>query len=295
MARIAIIQRAPAFLDRETTLALAVESINEAAASGAQLVIFPEAFVPGYPAWIWRLRPGSDLGLAETLHSRLLDESVSIARGQLDPLCRAAKQCKVTVVCGLNERDTDSSHGTLYNTVVVLGPDGNMQHKHRKLMPTNPERMVWGWGDASGLKTVDTPLGRVGTLICWENYMPLVRYALYARGVDIYIAPTYDAGDRWIATLQHIAREGGCWVAGSGCAFRGKDLPDWFPGKAELYPKPDEWINAGDSVVVAPGGTIVAGPMRNEVGILTLMWNQRRSSMRSQPRCGRPLLPTRYF
>jgi nitrilase len=98
-----------------------------------------------------------------------------------------------------------------------------MQNKHRKLIPSNPERTVWGWGDASGLKTVDTPLARVGILICWENYMPLVRYALYARGVDIYIAPTYDAGDRWLATVQHIAREGGCWVAGSGCAFRSKD------------------------------------------------------------------------
>jgi nitrilase len=268
MARIAIIQRSPAFLDREKTLALAVEAIDEAAAGGAQLVVFPEAFIPGYPAWIWRLRPGSDMAIAERLHSRLLEESVSIAGNGLGPLCKAARQWNVTVVCGLNERDTESSRGTLYNTVVVIGPDGEIKNRHRKLMPTNPERMVWGWGDGSGLNTVDTPVGRVGAVICWENYMPLVRYALYAKGIDVYIAPTYDTGDRWIATLQHIAREGGCWVVGSGCAFRGADVPDSFPSKGELYPKPEEWINAGDSVVVAPGGKIFAGPMRNELGIL---------------------------
>jgi nitrilase len=268
MARIAIVQRAPAFLDREKTLDLAVQAIDEAAAGGSKLIVFPEAFIPGYPAWIWRLRPGADAALVERLHSRLLEESVSIARGDLARLCAAAKQWSVTVVCGLNERDTDSSRGTLYNTVVVVGPDGTIQNRHRKLMPTNPERMVWGWGDGSGLNTVETAVGRVGTVICWENYMPLMRYALYARGIDIYIAPTYDTGDRWIATLQHIAREGGCWVVGSGCAFRGTDLPDSFPNKAELYPNAEEWINAGDSVVVAPGGKIVEGPLRNEFGII---------------------------
>jgi nitrilase len=135
-------------------------------------------------------------------------------------------------------------------------------------MPTNPERMVWGMGDASGLKPVDTPVGRVGALICWENYMPLVRYALYAQGVDIYVAPTYDAGDRWVATMQHIAREGGCYVLGSGCAFKASDLPTTFPDRDRLYPNADEWINAGDSVIVAPGGKIVAGPLRNEQGVL---------------------------
>jgi nitrilase len=135
-------------------------------------------------------------------------------------------------------------------------------------MPTNPERMVWGMGDASGLKAVDTPCGRVGALICWENYMPLVRYALYAQGVDIYVAPTYDTGERWIATLQHIAREGGCWVIGSGCAFRASDLPASMPGRDELYPKRDEWVNKGDSAVVAPGGKVVAGPLSAELGIL---------------------------
>jgi nitrilase len=128
--------------------------------------------------------------------------------------------------------------------------------------------MVWGFGDASGLKVVDTPLGKIGVLICWENYMPLARYALYAQGVEIYIAPTWDSGDTWVASMRHIAKEGACWVIGSGSAIRGSDIPNNFPGKDSLYPDPDEWVNDGDSVVVAPGGQIVAGPMRKEQGIL---------------------------
>ncbi|PIW48800.1 MAG: nitrilase, partial [Zetaproteobacteria bacterium CG12_big_fil_rev_8_21_14_0_65_54_13] len=155
------------------------------------------------------------------------------------------------------------------NTVVTIGPDGDLLNRHRKVMPTNPERMVWGFGDASGLKVIDTPAGRLGTLICWENYMPLARYALYAQGIDIYIAPTYDCGENWLASMRHIAREGGCWVVGCGSVLRVSDIPDAFPGKAALYPDADEWINPGDSVVVPPGGSeIVAGPMRKEQGIL---------------------------
>jgi nitrilase len=128
--------------------------------------------------------------------------------------------------------------------------------------------MVWGFGDATGIRAVDTPCGRVGVLICWENYMPLARYAMFAQGVDIYLAPTYDQGDLWVATMRHIAREGGCWVVGACSAFQGRDIPDGLPGKAQMYPDPDEWVNAGDSVVVAPGGKVVAGPMHQESGIL---------------------------
>jgi nitrilase len=268
MGRVAIIQKPPVFLNRAETLRNAVSAVGEAVQGGAQLIVFPEAFIPGYPAWIWRLRPGSDIGLAERLHALLLANAVTLDGDDLAPLCRVAKEHKVTIVCGINERDADFSRSTLYNTVVMIGADGNLLNRHRKLMPTNPERMVWGFGDASGLKVLDTPCGRVGALICWENYMPLTRCALYAQGVEIYIAPTYDSGDRWIATLQHIAREGGCWVVGSGAAFQSHDLPDSVPGKAELYPNPDDWINPGDSVVVAPGGKITAGPMRKELGIL---------------------------
>ena len=268
MSRVAIVQRPPVLLDKAATIGIAVSGVREAAAAGAQLVVFPEAFIPGYPAWIWRLRPGADRELSERLHSLLLAESVRIADDDLAPLREAARQSKVTVVCGIDERDTDFSRSTLFNSVVVIGPDGTLLNRHRKVMPTNPERMVWGFGDATGLRVVETPVGRIGTLICWENYMPLARSALYAQGVDIYIAPTYDAGERWLATMQHIAREGGCWVLGSGSAFQARHIPDSVPGKAELYADADEWVNAGDSVVVAPGGRIVAGPLHDELGIL---------------------------
>ncbi|MGC2520179.1 MAG: carbon-nitrogen hydrolase family protein [Burkholderiales bacterium] len=266
--RIAVVQKPSSLLNRSKTIADAVAATREAAAQGAQLVVFPEAFIPGYPAWIWRLRPGGDMALSDKLYSQLLANAVNLDGDDLTPLREAAKEHQVTVVCGMDERDADFSRGTLYNTVVVVGPDGRLLNRHRKMMPTNPERMVWGFGDASGLKAIDTPCGRIGTLICWESYMPLARCALYASGVEIYIAPTYDAGDRWVGTLQHIAREGGCWVIGSGVAFRACDIPDSVPGKSDLYPDPEEWVNPGDSVVVEPGGKIAAGPMRRELGIL---------------------------
>jgi len=268
MSRIAVVQRPPVLLDRGRTLHAAVAALAEAARGGAKLVVFPEAFVPGYPVWIWRLKPGADMGLAGTLHARLLDNAVSLRRGDLDALCAAAKENALTVVCGMHERDEDFSRSTLYNTVVVIGPDGTILNRHRKLMPTNPERMVWGMGDASGLQVVDTPCGRVGTLLCWESYMPLARYALYAQGVEIYVAPTYDAGESWVGTMQHVAREGGCWVVGSGLAMKASDIPESFPERARLYPDPEEWINPGDSVVVAPGGKIEAGPLSRQTGIL---------------------------
>jgi nitrilase len=266
--RTAVVQKPPSLLNRSKTMVDAVAAVREAAANSAQLVVFPEAFIPGYPTWIWRLRPGGDMALSEKLHSQLLANAVNLESDDLGPLREAAKEHQVTVVCGINERDAEFSRATVYNTVIVIGPDGRLLNRHRKMMPTNPERMVWGFGDASGLKVLDTPCGRIGTLVCWENYMPLARCALYALGVEIYIAPTYDSGDRWVGTLQHIAREGGCWVVGSCMAFQARDIPDTVPGKSDLYRDPEEWINQGDSVVVEPGGKIVAGPMRREMGIL---------------------------
>ena len=268
MTHLAIVQKAPAFLDKDKTIRLAVEAVQEAAGNGAELVVFTEAFIPGYPAWIWRLRPGGDWNTSEALHHRLLNNAVNVDSEDLMPLYDAAKKHQVTIVCGIEERDGKLSQSTLYNTVITIGPDGTLLNKHRKLMPTNPERMVWGFGDASGLKVVDSPAGRIGTLLCWENYMPLARYALYAQGVEIYIAPTYDSGDGWLGSLQHIAREGCCWVVGCGNLMKGSDIPEDFPEKERLYPDAEEWINPGDSVVIAPGGEIVAGPMNKEAGIL---------------------------
>jgi nitrilase len=129
--------------------------------------------------------------------------------------------------------------------------------------------MVWSRGDGAGLRVIDTPLGRLGGLICWESYMPLARFSLYAQGIEVYVAPTWDEGDAWIASMRHIAREGGCWVLGAGCSIQAADVPEDFPDRARLYPDPDEWLSPGDSVVVSPDGEIVAGPLRLEHGILS--------------------------
>jgi len=150
---------------------------------------------------------------------------------------------------------------------VTIGADGTILNRHRKLMPTNPERMVWGFGDAMGLRLVETPLGRIGTLICWESYMPLARFALYAQNIDIYVAPTWDSGETWLATLNHIAREGGCWVLSTATALETDDIPDEFLDRERLFAE-GEWINPGDAVVVKPFGGVVAGPLHKVKKIL---------------------------
>jgi nitrilase len=151
----------------------------------------------------------------------------------------------------------------------LIGPDGEILNRHRKLLPTNPERMVWGRGDARGLRVVETPAGRIGTLICWENYMPLARFALYAQNLEILIAPTWDVGEGWLATLRHIAREGGCWVISTATALQASDVPADLPHRDALFPDGDEWICDGDAVVVRPFGGPVAGPLHREKGVLT--------------------------
>lgn len=268
MPKIAIVQESPVLLDKEATLHLAVELAEKAAEGGAELVVFPEAFVSGYPAWVWRLRPGVDWDQSEELHTRMVASAVDLDGGDIAPLCETARKHGLTLLCGLNERESTVSGATLYNTVVTIGSDGGILNRHRKLMPTNPERMVWGFGDGSGLKVVDTPVGRLGALLCWENYMPLARYALYAQGVEVYVAPTFDCGEGWTATMRHIARESRCWVIGAGVALAHSDIPADFPDRETLYPATEEWINAGDSMVVAPGGEVVAGPLHNEKGLL---------------------------
>ncbi len=265
--KIAVCQKPPVLLNLEASMDQALDSLDEAVGEGAQLVVFPEVYLPGYPSWVWRLRPGIDGELGKKLHSELRKNSVDIAAGGLKPLTEAAKKHNVVVVMGLNEIDSEFSGSTIFNTMVVIGPDGSILNRHRKMMPTNPERMVWGFGDASGLRVVDTPVGRIGGLLCWENYMPLARYALYSQNIDIYVAPTWDCGETWQASMNHIAREGGCWVISSATALQGMDVPETFPGRDQLFEN-DEWINSGDAIVVKPFGGIVAGPLHREKGFL---------------------------
>ncbi|MEW5710627.1 MAG: carbon-nitrogen hydrolase family protein [Pseudomonadota bacterium] len=265
--KVAVIQKPPVLLNRDKTTEKVIASVDEAAKQGASLLVFPEAFIPGYPTWVWRLKPGSDMALASEIHARLRQNAVDLGASDLAPVQEAAAKHGVTVVVGLHEIDSGFSGTTLFNTVVVIGPDGTLLNRHRKLMPTNPERMVWGMGDATGLRVIETPAGRLGCLICWESYMPLARYALYAQGIDIYVNPTWDNGETCLATLRHIAKEGGCWVIGTATALQGCDVPEDFPERDRLF-TPEEWINDGDAVVVKPTGAIAAGPLHREKGIL---------------------------
>ncbi|QQX80910.1 carbon-nitrogen hydrolase family protein [Shewanella sp. KX20019] len=270
MKKIAIIQESPYVLDKERTIEKAVDLINLVSSKGAELIVFPEAFISGYPAWIWRLRPGGDWGISEELHIRLLKNAIDLSSDELKPMLEAAKDNGVTVVCGINERDNANSQSTIYNSAITINTQGQIINIHRKLMPTNPERMVWGFGDGHGLNVIDTPVGRIGSLICWESYMPLARYSLYSQGIEIYIAPTYDSGEEWVGTMQHIAREGKCWVISCGVALERKDLPEDFPNLDGLYPADEEWINPGGSLVVSPTGEIVAGPLSKEKDCLVV-------------------------
>ena len=265
--KVAVIQKPPVLLNKQATVDRALDSIDEAVGQGAELLVFPEAYIPGYPTWGWRLRPGGDMALSSEIHARLRQNAVDLARGDLQALQDAANKHNICVVIGVSELDSKFSGTTLFNTVVVIGPDGEILNRHRKLMPTNPERMTWGPGDGSGLRVVDTPAGRLGTLICWEAYMPLARYALYAQGLDIFIFPTWDTSDTWLASMRHIAMEGGCWVISTGTAIQGSDVPEDFPERDKLFDD-KEWINVGNASVVKPMGKVVAGPLNEEKGIL---------------------------
>lgn len=266
----AICQRPPVLLDKKASMAAALAMVAEAADQGAKLMTFPEAFFPGYPTWVWRLRPGADMALGNEIHRQLQLNAIDMGSGDLDPLREAAVKHGMVIVMGMHELDSAFSGSTLFNTVVVIGDDGAILNKHRKLMPTNPERMVWGMGDASGLRVVDTKFGRLGCLLCWENYMPLARYALYAQQMDILVAVTWDCGDLWTASMRHIAKEGGCWVLSSATALQGSDIPASFPGRGQFF-KDEEWINPGDAIAVKPGGTLAAGPLHQEKSILYVM------------------------
>jgi nitrilase len=287
MTKIAVIQSPPVLLDRENTMVRILASLAEAAREGATLLVFPEAYLPGYPAWVWRLRPGGDMALASEIHARLRQNAIDLDRGELKPLMEASAEHRVTVVVGLNEIDARFSGTTLFNTVVVIGPEGTILNRHRKLMPTNPERMVWGMGDASGLRVVDTPAGRLGCLICWESYMPLARYALYAQGIEIFVNPTWDHGETCLASWRHIAKEGGTWVIGTATALQGGDIPEDFPGRDRLF-EAGEWINEGGATVIMPGGTIAAGPhnRRNDILYADVDAEEARRARRSLDVCG---------
>jgi nitrilase len=200
--------------------------------------------------------------MASALYAELLDQAVTIPSHATDLLCEAARRARAYVAIGMSERNTEASGGSVYNTLLYIDADGQILGKHRKMVPTGPERLIWAQGDGSTLRVYDTPFGKISGLICWENYMPLARYALYAWGTQIYIAATVDRGEAWLRTLRHIAMEGRVFVIGRGIVERRSDIPDRLAFKQTYHQDIDEWINVGDSAIV------IAGPLREQEGIL---------------------------
>ncbi len=256
----------PVIFDREATIEKLARSTAEAAEKGARLVVFPEAVVPAYPssAWAKALAGWAEEGAKEAF-ALLAREAVEIPGPAERRLGEIAREHELWLVTGVSERDPGRP-GTLYNTLLFHGPDGELALKHRKLVPTNHERLVWGPGDGSGLETVQTPYGRLGGLICWENYMPLARFALYEAGVELYVASTADDGETWQSTLVHIARESRSFVIAPSHFQRASSYPDDFPLRRLL--ESHDVIGRGGSAILGPDGSYLAGPLWDGEGIL---------------------------
>jgi len=265
--RIAAVQASSVFLDLQASLDKACGLIRGAAGEGARLVVFPEAFLPGYPVWVWFM-PGGHTHPLRELYAELHANSVSIPGLATEVLGAMALECGITVAIGVNERNSESSDSTLFNTLLYIGPDGSVLGRHRKLMPTTAEKLVWGRGDGSDLEVYNLPYGRLGGLICWENYMPLARYALTAWGAQLHAAPTWDRGEPWLSTMRHVAKEGRVFVLGSCQAFHMDDIPDRYAFKDKYLGAMEGWLNPGGTVIVDPDGKIVAGPADQEETIL---------------------------
>src|SRR5690606_20145818 len=266
--RVAAVQATYVLMNREATIDRVAELTAEAAGQGARLVVLPEAFVPGTPLWI----DTQPIWQGDADWYRLLAENAVVVPGPAtDRLGAIAREHGVWLAIGVQERERGG--GTIYNTLLYFSPDGALAGRHRKLVPTGSERTVWGMGDGSTLSAVDTPFGRIGGLICWENYMPLARFHLYAQGVDIWLAPTLATGDAWIATMRNLARENTMFVIGVNPVLHADRIPADLPHRDRLVPGPwlDEhgpWVEAGNTVIIGPGGDILAGPVREREAMI---------------------------
>ena len=263
---VACVQAEPVILDRDATIEKHAALAAEAAGNGAKLLVFPEAFVPAYPssAWAKALAGWAD-PRAKAAFALLARESVEVPGPAAERLGEIAREHQVWLVTGVTEIDPERP-GTLYNTLLYHDPEGSLALHHRKLVPTNHERLIWGQGDGRGLRAIETGFGRLGGLICWENYMPLARFSLYESGVEIYVASTADDADAWQATLVHIARESRAFVVAPSHFQRAAAYPEDFPLRDELEGL--DVIGRGGSAILAPDGEYLAGPLYDEEGIL---------------------------
>ena len=266
---VAVVQDASVVLDRDGSVEKAIALAREAAGNGAQLVLFPEAFVPGYPRGLsFGAIVGSRTSEGRALFRRYAENAVDVPGAETDLLAATAAELGIHLAVGVIERD-EVTAGTLYCTLLLWGPDGALLNHHRKLKPTASERLIWGEGDGAGLHVVPTEIGNIGGLICWENYMPLARTALYLEGVELYLAPTADSRESWQATIRHIALEGRCFVLASNQFVTKADYPDDLDraSQRELADAPDPLCRGG-SAIVGPLGDYLAGPLWDEGGIL---------------------------
>jgi nitrilase len=251
----AVVQAAPVVFDREATIERVRTLTADAAAQGAKLVVFPEAFVSAYPKGLdFGARVGGRTPEGRQMYRRYHESSVDVPGPAVDALGAIAKDHAVYIVIGIIERDG----GTLYCTVLFFDPEGALMGKHRKLMPTAMERLVWGMGDGSTMPVFDTAVGKIGAVICWENYMPLLRTTMYAKGIQLYCAPTVDDRDTWARSMQHIAFEGRCFVLSAVQYLKRSDCPQDYP--AIQGNDPATVLIRGGSVIVNPQGVVLAGP-----------------------------------
>ena len=261
---VAVVQAGAVPFDTTACVEKAVKLTAQAAAKGARVIVFPEAFIPGYPKGLdYGLVVGARDPAGREEFRMYLDAAIEVPGPHTERLGEAAAAAGAYVVIGVIEREL----GTCYCTVLFFGPDGRLLGKHRKLMPTALERMIWGFGDGSTLTAVDSPYGRIGSVICWENYMPMLRMAMYAKNVALYCAPTADDRDTWIPTMQHVALEGRCFVLTSCQFIRRKDFPDTV--RMSLGDGPESVIMRGGSAIVSPLGKVLAGPDYSGETILT--------------------------
>ena len=266
--KVAVVQAAPVLFDREATVEKACGLIEQAADQGAQLILFPEAFIPAYPRGLaFGTVVGSRSPVGRRIWQRYWENTVEVPGPTTHKLGEAAKKANVYLAMGVIERDAARSSGTVYCTLLYFGPDGRLLGKHQKLKPTAGERLIWGEGDGSTLTAIQTEIGSIGGLICWENYMPLARMAMYNKGVELYLAPTADARDTWQATLRHIACEGRCFVLGCNQYMTKEMYPDDLKALKELDEQP-EIMCRGGSAIISPMGKVLAGPLYEQEGIL---------------------------
>lgn len=260
---VAAVQAAPYYLNLERSLNRAIDLIAEAARRRAQLVAFPESWLPGYPAWldvcrdiaVWDHEP------TKRLYARLMENSVAVPSRETEALGEAARKHNLTLVIGIHERVNEGpGRGTLYNSILTFGPTGEILNVHRKLVPTFTERLIWAQGDGNGLRVVETPAGRVGGLICWEHWMPLARQALHIAGEDIHVSLWPSVKEMHQIASRHYAFEGRCFVVAAGGIMRRSDLPRDFDIMGGLAANNNEFILDGGSCVIGPDGHYVAGP-----------------------------------